>query len=86
VRLNRPVLADQPGQVRRGGVSAGQAGDGVGGLVGDLAGGGVLPSAGDLDGLAGVREAQAADVGGLKGAGLDTAVTGLAGDAAGRPT
>src|SRR6266699_4591570 len=82
--LNRPVLADQAGQIRSGGVSAGQVGDGVGGLAGDLAGCGLLPPAGDLDGLAGVREVQAADVGGLQGAGLDTAVTGVAGDAAGR--
>src|SRR5580698_7720875 len=42
VCLNGPVLADQPGQVRRGGIGAGQAGDGVGGLAGDLAGSGVL--------------------------------------------
>src|SRR6202451_3286971 len=63
VRLDGPVLADQAGQVRRGGVRAGQAGDGVGGLAGDLAGSGVFPPAGDLDGLAGMREVQAADVG-----------------------
>ena len=43
-----------------------------------------LPPAGDLDGLAGVREVQAADVGGLQGPGLGAAVPGLAGDAAGR--
>ena len=43
-----------------------------------------LPPAGDLDGLAGVREVQAADVGGLQGAGLDAAVPGVAGGAAGR--
>src|ERR1035441_1101554 len=84
VCLDGPVLADQAGQVRRGGVRAGQAGDGVDGLAGDLAGGGVLPPAGDLDGLAGVREVQAADVGGLHGARLDAAVPGVAGDAAGR--
>src|SRR5712691_11961630 len=51
--LDGPVLADQPGQVRRGGVRAGQAGDGVDGLAGGPAGGGVLPAPGDLDGLAG---------------------------------
>src|SRR6266568_4950691 len=84
VRLNGPVLADQAGQVRRGGVRAGQAGDGVDGLAGGLAGGGVVPPAGDLDGLAGVREVQAADVGGLQGAGLGAAVPGAAGAAAGR--
>ena len=67
--LDGPVLADQAGQVRRGGMRAGQAGDGVDGLAGGPAGGGVLPPAGDLDGLAGVREVQAADVGGLQGAG-----------------
>ena len=46
--LDGPVLADEPGQVPRAGVSAGQAGDGVGGLAGGLAGGGVLAPAGDL--------------------------------------
>jgi len=84
VCLDGPVLADQPGQVRRGGVRAGQAGDDVGGLAGDLAGGGVLPPAGDLDGLAGMGEVQAADVSGLHGAGLGAAVPGVAGDAPGR--
>ena len=67
VRLDGPVLADQAGQVRRGGISAGGAGDGVDGLAGGLAGGGVLPSAGDRDGLAGAGEVQVADVGGLQG-------------------
>jgi hypothetical protein len=37
VRLDGPVLADKPGQILRGGVRAGQAGDGVGGLAGGLA-------------------------------------------------
>src|SRR6516165_9321830 len=83
VRLEGPVLADEPGQVLRGGVCAGQGGDGVDGLAGDLAGGGVLPPAADLDGLAGTREVQAADVRGLQGPGLDAAVPGVAGDAAG---
>src|SRR5580658_5572955 len=81
VRLDGPVLADEPGQVLRGGVGAGQAGDGVGGLAGGLASGGLLPPAGDLDGLAGAGEVQAADVGGLQGARLDAAVPGLAGGA-----
>jgi hypothetical protein len=63
---------------------AGQAGDGVDGLAGDLPGGGVLPPAGDLDGLAGAGEVQAADVRGLEGAGLKAAVAGVAGSAAGR--
>src|ERR1039457_2078851 len=84
VCLNGLVLADQAGQVLRGGVCAGQAGDGVDGLAGGLAGGDVLPPAGDLDGLAGAREVQALDVGGLEGAGLDAAVPGVAGKAAGR--
>src|SRR5580692_467439 len=48
MRLDGPVLADQAGQVGCGSVRAGQAGDGVGGLAGDLAGGGVLPPAADL--------------------------------------
>lgn len=68
VRLDGPVLADQAAQILRGGVGAGQADDSVGGLAGDLARGGALPRAGDLDGLAGMREVQAADVGGLQGA------------------
>ena len=84
VCLDGPVLADQAGQVWRAGVRAGQAGDGVDGLAGGPAGGGVLPPAGDLDGLAGGRESQAADVGGLQGAGLGAAVPGVAGRAAGR--
>src|SRR6266567_7802053 len=70
------------GQILGGGVSAGQAGDGAGGLAGGL--GGALPPAGDLDGPAGGREVQAADVGGLQGAGLGAAVPGAAGDAARR--
>src|SRR5579859_1459933 len=82
--LNGPLLPDQAGQVTGGGLGAGQAGDGVDGLAGDLAGGDLLPPPGDLDGLAGVREVQAADVGGLQGAGLGAAVPGAAGDAAGR--
>ena len=43
VGLDGPVLADEPGQVASGGMGAGQAGDGVDGLAGDLAGSGVLP-------------------------------------------
>ena len=82
VCLDAPVLADQAGQVAGGGVRAGQAGDGVDGLAAGLAGSGVLPPAGDLDGLPGVREVQVADVGGLQGPGLDTAVPGVAGAAA----
>src|SRR5215472_6552693 len=82
VRLDGPVLADQAGQVGRGGVGAGQAGDGVDGLASGLAGGGVLPPAGDLDGLAGPGEVQVADVGGLHGPGLGAAVAPLAGAAA----
>src|SRR5207245_11448655 len=44
----------------------------------------VLAPPGDLDGLAGAGELQAADVGGLQGAGLGAAVSPLAGYAAGR--
>ena len=84
VRLDGPVLADEPGQILRVGVSAGQAGDGVDALAGDLAGSGVLPPAGDLDGLAGVLEVQAADVGGLQGPGLYAAMPCLA-DRSARP-
>jgi site-specific DNA recombinase len=82
--LDGPVLPDQPGQVLRGGVGAGQAGDGVDRLAGCRAGSGVLPPAGDLDGLAGAGQLQAADVGGLQGAGLGAAVPRLAGGGAGR--
>ena len=62
-----PVLADEAGHVLRGGVGAGQAGDGVDGLAGGLAGGGVPPPAGDLDGLPDAGEVRVADVGGLQG-------------------
>src|SRR5512135_3032510 len=44
--LDGPLLADQAGQVAGGGVGAGQGGDGVDGLAGGLAGGGVLAPAG----------------------------------------
>src|SRR5512142_804732 len=84
VRLDGPLLADQAGQVTAGGVGAGQAGDSGNGLAGGPAGGGVVPPPGDLDGLAGAGEVQAADVRGLQGAGLGTAVPPLAGYAAGR--
>jgi hypothetical protein len=71
VRLDRPVLADLAGQVWRGGVRAGQAGDGVDGLAGCLADSGVLPPAGRRALMAWRRrEVQAADVGGPQGAGL----------------
>ena len=79
VSLDGPLLADQAGQVTGGGLGAGQAGDGVDGLAGGPAGGGVLPPPGDLDGLAGMREVQAADVRGLQGAGLGAAVPPLPG-------
>src|SRR5580700_7612219 len=49
--LNGPLLADQTGQLLHGGCGAVQAGDGVNGLAGDPARRGVLPPAGDLDGL-----------------------------------
>src|SRR5450631_2555893 len=62
VCLDRPVLADQAGQVGRGGLGAGQAGDGVDGLAGGLPGDRVPPPAGDLDGLAGEGEVQVFDV------------------------
>jgi len=77
VCLDALVLADQAGQagqVVRGGLGAGQARDGVDGLAGDLAGGCVLPPAGDLDGLAGAGEIQAPGVRGLESAGLQTSV------------
>jgi hypothetical protein len=84
VRLDGPVFPDKPGQVLCASLGAGQAGDGVGGLAGTPAGGGVLPVAADLDGLAGAGEFQAADVSSLQGAGLSAAVPSLAGDAGGR--
>ena len=70
MRLNRPVLAHETGQAGRGGLGAGQARDRVDGLPGDLPGGRVLPPAGDLEGLAGPGEVQAANVRSLEGAGL----------------
>src|SRR5205809_6278933 len=79
VRLDGPLLAGEAGQVPYCGVGAGQAGDGVDGLARGPAGGGVLAPPGDLDGLAGMREVQAADVRGLDGAGLSAAVPPLAG-------
>jgi len=84
VSLDGPLLADQAGQVLHGGLGAGQAGDGVNGLAGGPARRGVLPPPGDLDGLAGMRKVQAADVRGLQGAGPGAAVPSLAGCAAGR--
>src|SRR5260370_5175791 len=48
VCLDGPVLADQAGQGRRGGVRAGPAGGGVDGVAGGLSRGGVLPPAGGL--------------------------------------
>src|SRR5580704_14020629 len=84
VSLDGPLLADQAGQVTGGGLGTGQAGDGVNGLAGGPAGRGVLPPAGDLDGLAGMRKVQAADVGGLQGAGLGAAMPSLPGCAASR--
>src|ERR1700722_1194208 len=42
VRLDGPVLADQAAQIGPGGMGAGEAGDGVDGFAGGLAGGGVL--------------------------------------------
>jgi hypothetical protein len=74
VCLDGLVVADEPGQVARGSLRAGQAGDGVDGLAGGLPCGGVLPSPGDLDGMAGEREVQVFDMGGLEGAGLKAAV------------
>jgi hypothetical protein len=54
VRLDSPVLTQEPGQVLGCGLGAGQARDGIDGLAGDLAGGGDLPPPGDFEGLAGV--------------------------------
>jgi len=65
VCLDGPVLTGQAGQVAGGDLGAGRAGDRVDGLARGPAGAGVLPPVGDLDGLAGVRELQVADVGGL---------------------
>jgi hypothetical protein len=79
VCLDRPVLADQAGHIAGGGVGAGQAGDGVDRLARGSSD--VLPPPGDLDGLAGVREVQEADVGSLQGAGLGAPVPSVAGAA-----
>jgi hypothetical protein len=84
VHLDRPVLADESGQVIGAGLGGGEAGDDVDGLALDLPGALVLPPAGELDGLLDVGEvdAEPVDVDGLEGAGLDPAVPALAG---GRP-
>jgi hypothetical protein len=58
VCLDGPVLADQAGQVLRGGVRVGEAGDGVDGLARGLAGGGLLPPAGGRQGHHGTVEVQ----------------------------
>src|SRR5260370_1106951 len=84
VRLNGPVLAGQAGQVLSGGAGAGQAGDGVDGLAGGLAGSGVLPPTGDLGDLAGPGEVQAADLGGAQGLGGAVGGGGRVGGQAGR--
>ena len=79
VAASSPKLTSRGGAPRwtsarePGGPVAGQAGDGVDGRAGGPAGGGVLPPAGDLDGLAGAGEPQVADVGGLQGPGLGAA-------------
>ena len=79
VCLDGPVPPGQAGLGPAGGVSAGQAGDGVDGLAGGPAGGGVLPPAGDLDGLVGAREVQVTDVGGPSGCGSRRGRAALAG-------
>ena len=58
MRLDGPVLADDAGQILGAGVSAGQAGDGVDGLAGGLAGGVFLPPPADLDGLPGAGKSR----------------------------
>ena len=50
VRLDGSVLAGPGGPVLRSGVDDREAGDGVAGLAGSPACGGVFPPAGDLDG------------------------------------
>src|SRR5450755_110804 len=79
--FHRPVFADHAGQVGGAGLRGCQAGDHVDGLAGNLPSAGVLPPAGELDGLADVREvdAEAFDVDGLQATGLDPAVPGLSG-------
>src|SRR5260221_9964243 len=67
VRLNGPVLAGQAGPVLSGGAGAGQAGDGVDGLAGGLAGSGVLPPAGGLYGLSGPGGGPGGGRGGVPG-------------------
>src|SRR5512144_1624241 len=84
--LNGPVITDELGQVLRGGLGRGERGDDVDGLALDLPGPGIPSPAGELDGLVEVREvdAQAVDVDGLQGAGLDPAVPDLVRAGSGR--
>ena len=84
--LDRPVLAQESGEVGGCGLGCGQGGEDVDGFAADPAGAGVLPPVGDLDGLSGVGkvDAEPVDVDGLEGAGLGAAVSGLAGGGPGR--
>src|SRR4051794_33267040 len=79
LRLNRPLLTGESGQIGSGGLGTGEIGDQVDRFAGDLRGDLVLPPPGDLDGLTGVREVQVIDMHGLHGAGLDPAMPGLPG-------
>uniref|UniRef100_A0AAU1IB89 Uncharacterized protein n=1 Tax=Streptomyces sp. NBC_00180 TaxID=2903632 RepID=A0AAU1IB89_9ACTN len=72
--LDLPVVADEFGELARGGLLGGQVGDGVDRLDGGLAGLEVGAPALDLDGLAGSGEEEAVDGGGLDPADLRAAV------------
>jgi hypothetical protein len=79
--LDLPVVADESGELGRGGLLGGQAGDGVDRLDGGPAGLVVGAPALDLDSLAGSGEEEAVDSGGLDPADLRAAVAGSPGAA-----
>jgi hypothetical protein len=77
--LDRPVSADVAGELPGCGLGGGQAGHGVDGDGAPSSAGKVADAAGELDGLGGMREAQATHDGDLQGADLDPAVALVAG-------
>jgi hypothetical protein len=77
--LDLPVVADEFGELGRGGLLGGQADDGVDRLDGGLADLAVGAAALDLDGLAGTGEEEAVHGGDLDPAGLRAAVADAAG-------
>jgi hypothetical protein len=77
--LDRPVPTEVAGELPGCGLAGGQAGHSVDGDGAPSSAGKVADAAGDLDGLGGVREAQASHGGDLQGADLDPTVALVAG-------